>query len=159
MEGNVNSRLKQIKKRKKKKKRRKSMVKKIMNKKKNNKGFSLVELIVVVLIIAIIAVALAPQVMKWVGKSKDNVDKNNAGTIKSAVSTGIAEYLGDGNELSAGLSYHVDTNTLTFIPGSGTDNPTLTTIIEKILNGDYPQKQAGGKFRIDITADGAVDVN
>ncbi|MCI5848904.1 MAG: type II secretion system GspH family protein, partial [Lachnoclostridium sp.] len=34
--------------------------------KKNNKGFSLVELIVVVLIMAIIAVALAPQVMKWV---------------------------------------------------------------------------------------------
>lgn len=39
-------------------------------KKNNNKGFSLVELIVVVLIMAIIAVALAPQVMKWVDNSK-----------------------------------------------------------------------------------------
>ena len=33
-------------------------------KKRNNKGFSLVELIVVILIMAVIAVALAPQVMK-----------------------------------------------------------------------------------------------
>ena len=38
--------------------------------KKDNNGFSLVEMIVVVLIIAIIAVALAPQVMKWVENSR-----------------------------------------------------------------------------------------
>ena len=38
--------------------------------KKNNSGFSLVELIVVVLIMAIVAVALAPQVMKWVENSR-----------------------------------------------------------------------------------------
>ena len=46
-----------------------------MNKaKKNNKGFSLVELIVVVLIMAIIAVSLAPQVMKWVNNSRIATD-------------------------------------------------------------------------------------
>ena len=43
-------------------------------KKMNNKGFSLVELIVVVLIMAIIAVALAPQVMKWVNNSRVSSD-------------------------------------------------------------------------------------
>lgn len=37
---------------------------------KDNKGFSLVELIVVVLIMAIVAVALAPQVVKWVENSR-----------------------------------------------------------------------------------------
>jgi prepilin-type N-terminal cleavage/methylation domain-containing protein len=37
---------------------------------KDNKGFSLVELIVVVLIMAIVAVALAPQVTKWVENSR-----------------------------------------------------------------------------------------
>lgn len=42
--------------------------------KKNNKGFSLVELIVVVLIMGIIAVALAPQVIKWVEKSRKASD-------------------------------------------------------------------------------------
>ena len=45
--------------------------------KKNNKGFSLVELIVVVLIMAIIAVALAPQVMKWVDNSRISTDISN----------------------------------------------------------------------------------
>ena len=37
---------------------------------KDNRGFSLVELIVVVLIMAIVAVALAPQVVKWVENSR-----------------------------------------------------------------------------------------
>lgn len=42
--------------------------------KKNNRGFSLVELIVVVMIMAIIAVALAPQIMKWVANSRTATD-------------------------------------------------------------------------------------
>lgn len=44
---------------------------------KKNNGFSLVELIVVVLIMAIIAVALAPQVMKWVDNSRISTDISN----------------------------------------------------------------------------------
>ena len=52
--------------------------------KKNNKGFSLVELIVVVLIMAIIAVSLAPQVMKWVNNSRIATDIQ---TIDSMVSS------------------------------------------------------------------------
>lgn len=51
--------------------------------KKNNKGFSLVELIVVVLIMAIIAVALAPQVMKWVDKSRISTDRQTADSVVS----------------------------------------------------------------------------
>ena len=53
------------------------------NVKKNNKGFSLVELIVVVLIMAIIAVSLAPQVMKWVNNSRIATDRQ---TVDSVVS-------------------------------------------------------------------------
>jgi len=66
-------------------------------KKMNNKGFSLVELIVVVLIMAIIAVALAPQVMKWVENSRKSNDITNynalveaaniAGTSESVISS------------------------------------------------------------------------
>lgn len=59
--------------------------------KKNNKGFSLVELIVVVLIMAIIAVALAPQVTKWVEKSRIAKDAQNYDTIVSALQIAHAE--------------------------------------------------------------------
>ena len=48
----------------------------------NNSGFSLVELIVVVLIMAIIAVALAPQVMKWVHNSRLASDVQTRDTLK-----------------------------------------------------------------------------
>ncbi|MBP3577434.1 MAG: type II secretion system protein [Lachnospiraceae bacterium] len=51
--------------------------------KANNKGFSLVELIVVVLIMAIIAVALAPQVMKWVDNSRIATDRQTADSVVS----------------------------------------------------------------------------
>lgn len=60
-------------------------------KKLNNKGFSLVELIVVVLIMAIIAVALAPQVMKWVEESRKSTDANNYDTIVEACNTALAD--------------------------------------------------------------------
>jgi len=60
-------------------------------KKLNNKGFSLVELIVVVLIMAIIAVALAPQVMKWVEESRKSTDANNYDTIVEACNTSLAD--------------------------------------------------------------------
>ena len=61
-------------------------------KKMNNKGFSLVELIVVVLIMAIIAVALAPQVMKWVENSRKSNDISNYNAmIEAANIAGTSE--------------------------------------------------------------------
>jgi len=59
--------------------------------KKNNKGFSLVELIVVVLIMAIIAVALAPQVMKWVENSRISSDLQTSATIENTCILALTE--------------------------------------------------------------------
>ena len=56
-------------------------------KKMNNKGFSLVELIVVVLIMAIIAVALAPQVMRWVENSRKSNDIESYNSLVTAINT------------------------------------------------------------------------
>lgn len=58
---------------------------------KSNKGFSLVELIVVVLIMAIIAVALAPQVMKWVGHSRTSTDANTYDTLYENIQLALAD--------------------------------------------------------------------
>ena len=60
-------------------------------KKMNNKGFSLVELIVVVLIMAIIAVALAPQVMKWVENSRISTDATNYESMIENLQLSIAD--------------------------------------------------------------------
>lgn len=59
--------------------------------KKNNKGFSLVELIVVVLIMAIIAVALAPQVMKWVNESRISTDIQMYDGVVSDLQTALTD--------------------------------------------------------------------
>ena len=58
---------------------------------KNNRGFSLVELIVVVLIMAIIAVALAPQVMKWVHNSRMATDIQTRDSLKEQCQLALAD--------------------------------------------------------------------
>ena len=95
------------------------------NLKKNNKGFSLVELIVVVLIIAIIAVALAPQVIKWVGSARENTEKNQLATIKSAVDTVVADHLSQGDfsiAEDAEVTFTVQGTGSTVTIGSGAGN-------------------------------------
>ena len=62
--------------------------------KKNNKGFSLVELIVVVLILGILAVAVTPQIMNWINKSKIAKDESYAGSVATAIESVTLEYVG-----------------------------------------------------------------
>lgn len=78
--------------------------------KKNNKGFSLVELIVVVLIMAIIAVALAPQVMKWVNESRKSADASTYDSVVAAAQDALAdegvwnEVIGGKNDITITIS-------------------------------------------------------
>lgn len=57
----------------------------------NNKGFSLVELIIVIAIMAILIVVLAPQYLKYVEKSRNSTDLQNAVEIKTAIETYAAD--------------------------------------------------------------------
>ena len=88
------------------------------NLKKNNKGFSLVELIVVVLIIAIIAVALAPQVIKWVNEARNNTEKNQKATIKSALDTVVSDCIAAGKDIPTSVTIDATGATVT-VTGSG----------------------------------------
>lgn len=74
------------------------MVKNVLNtlrkKQKNNKGFSLVELIVVIAIMAVLVGVLAPQLIKYVEKSREATDIQNADSIATAVKTYFADQEG-----------------------------------------------------------------
>jgi len=131
---------------------------------KNNKGFSLVELIVVVLIIAIIAVALAPQVIKWVSKAGENVDIGNAAEIKSCAQTALAEYLGSGENVDTELVYYVTSNGLYSDAAGNTavdlDSDLLAKLIDETMKGDYPELHSSADaYKIVISADKVITVS
>lgn len=83
-------------------------------KKVNNKGFSLVELIIVIAIMAILSGALAPQLIKYLDKSRKAADVQTAQTIATAVNTALTD------EAAYNLAY----------PSTGTSAPiSLNTIL------------------------------
>ncbi len=135
-------------------------MKKLCEKKRNNKGFSLVELIVVILIMAVIAVALAPQVMKWVGKSKESTDQNNIGQIESAVNAGVADYMAQNNTATVPEVTYKINGSITLTAGTDTGNK-LTDCIKEAMNGKYPTVQQDGSkyFEVKITTTGSVTVS
>lgn len=57
----------------------------------NNKGFSLVELIIVVAIMAILAGALAPQLLKYIEDSRKSKDVSVGESIATAVQTALTD--------------------------------------------------------------------
>ncbi len=128
-------------------------MKKLM-KKKNNKGFSLVELIVVVLIMGIIAVALAPQVMKWVGTARENSDKNTAKDIKSAIQIAVADCQ------SQGKSVGTYTNVEYSLDGMDDLNADFKACVEEVTGKDFSAKKSDGScFKFSVDANGVVTVN
>ena len=59
--------------------------------KNDNKGFSLIELIVVIAIMAILVGAMAPQVTKYIEKSRIASDKQAVGALYTAIQTAEAD--------------------------------------------------------------------
>lgn len=100
--------------------------------KKNNKGFSLVELIVVVLIIAIIAVALAPQVTKWVKSAQENTEKNNIATLTSTVQTVTTDAIAAGNKIPAN-EFTVKADDVTLDTADASDCADFKDLLETAL--------------------------
>lgn len=119
---------------------------------KNNKGFSLVELIVVVLIMAIIAVALAPQVMKWVNSSREATDVQSIDALVSACQLALTDK--DHGTEGKGATYTISksSNTVTASPAK-TD---FDAVVQRYLGATSVPIKSSATFTVKISADGAV---
>ncbi|MBQ3665880.1 MAG: type II secretion system protein [Lachnospiraceae bacterium] len=101
-------------------------------KKMNNKGFSLIELIIVIAIMAVLVAIIAPNLTKYLGKSKDQTDKSNLDEIKKQTKNAISDASTD------------DVNVVT------NDNGTSKTAKFKIL---------GNGTTVTVTADSSTDAD
>ena len=112
----------------------------LKKRKKNNKGFSLVELIIVIAIMAVLVAVLAPQFLKYVEKSRNSTDAQNATAIVTALQT-----------------YYADPNA-TDVPATGTSGTVTVSKDGAVAGGtgtttftNAALKEAG--FDIAITKD------
>lgn len=118
---------------------------------KNNKGFSLVELIVVVLIMAVIAVALAPQVTKWINRSKQATDRSNyesliaecqlamidAAALTESESTITVTITDSANVTATYTSNSTATNASNFISAMNNIDSSWNTLRAKVTDAEY----------------------
>lgn len=111
--------------------------------KKSNKGFSLVELIVVVLIMAIIAVALAPQVMKWVENARIASDMRNYEQLQSALQLALATEVVHLEVISSTEEYglYIETTGAKLKKGSTVLDSSSGSELYKALNLTDPEWQ------------------
>ncbi len=110
-------------------------------KKMNNKGFSLVELIIVIAIMAILIVVLAPQYLRYVERSRNSTDMQNARTIMTAVETWAADpqatssFGGDGSTFAFNINANGTTSTVTEPTGASvTGTPCADALTQSALD-------------------------
>ncbi len=88
-------------------------------KKMNNKGFSLIELIIVIAIMAVLVAIIAPNLTKYLGRSKQETDKKNLDEIKKQVKNVISEAAIDDVQVVNGAT-STSKKGYYYIKGSGT---------------------------------------
>ena len=121
-----------------------------------NRGFSLVELIVVVLIMGILAVALAPQVMKWVGEAKESLDFQEADELKAVAQAALAEFESiNGVTVLQDENYNVISTGVVAVGGTE-KNTGMIALLEEYMGEEYPavQSESGKVFQIQLKATG-----
>ena len=127
-----------------------------------NKGFSLVELIVVIAIMAILAIVIAPQVMKYIGQSRTSVDETNKTAYKTAVNTALAneDVYAEVAEGSGSIKIVVNGSAKANFSYINTNKDSkLMVELEEILGGSYPlpKETDMNAFEINIAVDATKD--
>lgn len=128
--------------------------------KKNQKGFSLVELVVVILIMGVIAVALAPQVMKWVEEARNNTNTRIKDNLKSVAQAAVAEYESSSGEVEAAC-YLVTSTGLVTSDGAPDPNDGMIAIMSEVMGGEMPKvvNSSGKVYQMKVEDSGSVSVS
>ncbi len=134
---------------------------------KDNKGFSLVELIVVVLIMGILAVALTPQVLKWVNNSRIANDNALMETLISNCQTSLTnETVYEEVKTAGGMTVTVSGTTLAVAPKtSGKSTSNFEAKLQEYCGyegdsawkGKIKTKASSNTITINISEKGVVD--
>lgn len=103
----------------------------------NNKGFSLVELIIVIAIMAILIVVLAPQYLKYVERSRNSTDLQNARTMMTAIETYAADpQITGANAFVGGDKFELAVTSAKTTPGGTASAKASAALSDAALNPD-----------------------
>ena len=121
---------------------------------KSNKGFSLIELIIVIAIMAVLVAIIAPNLTKYLGKSKTSTDKANLAEVKKqaklAASNASIDEVPIFNNASTGTCTYV-------IESSGNGTSQFANILKGVLGDDISTKsKIGNGTKISITITGTI---
>lgn len=93
-----------------------------------NKGFSLVELIIVIAIMAVLMAVLAPQLIKYVEKSRTQTDDTAASEILNAVKVALTD-----EAIYSGI---VGGEHVTWVGSSGLLSNDAATALQTLINNE-----------------------
>lgn len=122
--------------------------------KKDNRGFSLIELIIVIAIMAVLVALIAPNLTKYLGKSKHNTDLHNAGELAEMIQTCITDYeVTHGDFISTGGSNVSLTWTGTSVSGGPT---AFNTMLDTMVAKDPTSKETGATATATVSLKGST---
>lgn len=131
----------------------------------NNKGFSLIELIIVIAIMAILVAIIAPNLTKYLSKSKKNADIMNADEIEkiywqALALTNVEVSDPDASIIGTWVDIEEDTDVYDSDAANIGGYIAFPRYIADALEKVPVSKTTGGNFKVKITkdADGKYDV-
>ena len=108
---------------------------------RKNKGFSLVELIIVIAIMAILVGVMAPQLIKYIEKSKVSADTQSADSVHTAIVTAMLD-----PEVAQDSAYDANLTAIQGAIGEGQKFGAglLGSTANEILGGSTPSLKSNG---------------